>query len=80
MFQAVYVFGYAKEDFIPFDVLMSDDGLCFSGPVSVNCRDDTVCVLYSSGTTGLPKGVMQTTYNITAAIETLKYEVLTVAD
>ena len=32
----------------------------------VNVKDDVVCLLYSSGTTGLPKGVMLTHYNITS--------------
>ncbi|XP_014668972.1 PREDICTED: probable 4-coumarate--CoA ligase 1 [Priapulus caudatus] len=50
---------------------MEDDGSCFCAPVRSNCREHTAVLLYSSGTTGLPKGVMLTTFNLIAAMEVM---------
>jgi acyl-CoA synthetase (AMP-forming)/AMP-acid ligase II len=38
-------------------------------PVPVNPREDVAALPYSSGTTGLPKGVMLTHYNITSNVK-----------
>src|SRR4030042_1080485 len=38
-------------------------------PVSINPREDVAVLPYSSGTTGLPKGVMLTHYNITSNVK-----------
>ncbi len=38
-------------------------------PVAINAREDLAVLPYSSGTTGLPKGVMLTHYNITSAVK-----------
>jgi acyl-CoA synthetase (AMP-forming)/AMP-acid ligase II len=38
-------------------------------PVPVNAREDVAVLPYSSGTTGLPKGVMLTHYNIAANVK-----------
>ena len=38
-------------------------------PVAINAREDVAVLPYSSGTTGLPKGVMLTHYNITCNIK-----------
>jgi len=38
-------------------------------PVAINAREDLAVLPYSSGTTGLPKGVMLTHFNITSAVK-----------
>ncbi|MCJ7511067.1 MAG: AMP-binding protein, partial [Dehalococcoidia bacterium] len=38
-------------------------------PVAINAREDVAVLPYSSGTTGLPKGVMLTHYNITSNVK-----------
>ena len=48
----------------PFSVLLADDG--GARGFKVNPREDLFCLPYSSGTTGLPKGVMWTHYNLVA--------------
>jgi acyl-CoA synthetase (AMP-forming)/AMP-acid ligase II len=69
----VFVFGEA-EGAIPFASLLEGDGQL--PLVSINPREDLVALPYSSGTTGLPKGVMLTHYNLVANLrqmEAMKY-------
>jgi len=57
---------------IPFHVLKSDDGSQFPSSLTVDARRDVAVIMYSSGTTGLPKGVMLTHYNIVATVAIFK--------
>ncbi|ELT90966.1 hypothetical protein CAPTEDRAFT_109724, partial [Capitella teleta] len=51
---------------VDFHHLLSDDGSSFPS-VDIDPIDDVAIIPYSSGTTGLPKGVMLTHYNIIAS-------------
>jgi len=61
----IFVFGEAA-DATPFDSLLQSDGDVPS--VEIDPENDVVTMPYSSGTTGLPKGVMLTHRNLVANV------------
>ncbi|XP_077991031.1 uncharacterized protein LOC144445367 [Glandiceps talaboti] len=70
--KGIYVVGDEHVDgCIPFSTFMKDDGSAFPTDIKINPKEDVVFLPYSSGTTGLPKGVMLTHYNIISSIEQL---------
>jgi acyl-CoA synthetase (AMP-forming)/AMP-acid ligase II len=72
--QEMFVFGEAGGGATAFASLMETEGQV--PEVSINPREDLVVLPYSSGTTGLPKGVMLTHYNLVANLrqmEAIKY-------
>uniref|UniRef100_A0A7S3Y9J8 4-coumarate--CoA ligase n=1 Tax=Lotharella globosa TaxID=91324 RepID=A0A7S3Y9J8_9EUKA len=63
--KTTFIIGKAKEGLKTYDSLLQNDGSAFPDDVKISSSD--VAVLpYSSGTTGLPKGVMLTHGNIIA--------------
>lgn len=53
----------------PFSTLLEDDGKSFPENLNIDPMNDVVVVPYSSGTTGLPKGVQLTHYNLVANLQ-----------
>ena len=69
------VFGSA-EGFVSLSDLASDDGTAFPKNVHLVMKDDLAVLPYSSGTTGLPKGVMLTHHSVVANLCQIKLVVL----
>lgn len=63
--QEVFVMGEG-EGATPFAALLQGDGALPT--IDYDVKNDTVAMPYSSGTTGLPKGVMLTHYNLTTNV------------
>ncbi len=67
--EEIFVFGEA-EGATPFAALLAGDAQ--PPKVAIDARKDLVALPYSSGTTGLPKGVMLTHYNLVAELCSVK--------
>ncbi len=67
--EVLFVFGSA-EGATSFDSLLIDNGR--ANQVEINPLEDLVALPYSSGTTGLPKGVMLTHHNLVANIKQME--------
>ena len=67
--EEIFVFGEA-EGATPFATLLAGDAQVPN--VSIEPRKDLVALPYSSGTTGLPKGVMLTHHNLVAELCSIK--------
>ncbi|XP_033733814.1 4-coumarate--CoA ligase 1-like [Pecten maximus] len=57
------------EGYRSFSSLLSDDGTCFPENLMIDPNEDVALLPYSSGTTGLPKGVMLTHMNIVSNLQ-----------
>ena len=56
------------KNMISYQSLVQDSGSLFPLNVNLDYKNDIAVLPYSSGTTGLPKGVMLTHYNVTANV------------
>src|SRR5215471_8250375 len=65
----LFVFG-ESEGATPFATLLEGDGEV--PPVEIDPKNDLVALPYSSGTTGLPKGVMLTHHNLVANLRQME--------
>ena len=63
------MFGEAESGSQPFSSMLEDDGKAFPDNLDIDVYDDVAALPYSSGTTGIPKGVMLTHRNIVANIQ-----------
>lgn len=69
--EEIFVFGDSDiEGVTPFSSLLADNGR--AEQVEIDPHNDLVALPYSSGTTGLPKGVMLTHHNLVANIRQME--------
>ncbi|KAK4303287.1 hypothetical protein Pmani_024672 [Petrolisthes manimaculis] len=69
----IIVSGHAEENLISMENLLKDDGKAFPQNVQINPAKDVAVLPYSSGTTGLPKGVMLTHRNLVANLQQVQH-------
>ena len=56
-----------------FGDMLRDDGSAYPAGLAYNVHEDLAAIMYSSGTTGLPKGVMLSHYNMLANVLNAMY-------
>src|SRR4030095_7389755 len=66
----LFVFGSA-DGAIPFDTLLTETDQALPD-IKINPKEDLVVLPYSSGTTGLPKGVMLTHHNLVSNLKQIE--------
>ncbi|XP_047502839.1 4-coumarate--CoA ligase 1-like isoform X1 [Penaeus chinensis] len=69
----IIVNGPAQAGSISLQDLIEDDGTAFPEDIKINPKEDLVVLPYSSGTTGVPKGVMLTHYNLVANLQQITH-------
>ncbi|XP_068239420.1 uncharacterized protein [Palaemon carinicauda] len=65
--------GPNNEGLITIQELLKDDGSAFPQNVQIDPKEDIVVLPYSSGTTGLPKGVMLTHHNMVSNMQQIMH-------
>jgi acyl-CoA synthetase (AMP-forming)/AMP-acid ligase II len=68
--EELFVFGGSLPGATSFDSLLIDNGR--AEQIEINPREDLIALPYSSGTTGLSKGVMLTHYNLVANLRQME--------
>ncbi len=71
--EEIFIIGDPVEGTTPFTDLLAADP--YNGYAAVSPRSDVVVLPYSSGTTGLPKGVMLTHFNLTANLAQARHAI-----
>ena|SRR6218665_2090904 len=72
--QKVFLIGGSHEDCVPFSAVLSDDGSLHSEHAYIDTKQQVAILPYSSGTTGLPKGVMLSHFTEVANAIQAEYE------
>uniref|UniRef100_H2YVH0 AMP-dependent synthetase/ligase domain-containing protein n=1 Tax=Ciona savignyi TaxID=51511 RepID=H2YVH0_CIOSA len=62
--QEIFTIDKSDEVASVMSIIQKDDGRAFPFECEINPTEDVVILMYSSGTTGIPKGVMHTHYSM----------------
>lgn len=64
----------------PFSDMLADDGKYFPTDIKIDPHEDILLLPYSSGTTGLPKGVMLNHFSVLANLRQFKHATITTTE